>query len=89
MLRPPFFILTSPSGLLYYIGTEKHTKEIKMRIFSCKIDMENEAFENHEELPRILRAIAAEITKGNTGKRVADINGNFVGQWVIEEDDEQ
>ena len=60
-----------------------------MRIFSCKIDMENEAFENHEELPRILRAIAAEITKGNTGKRVADTNGNFVGQWVIEEDDEQ
>jgi hypothetical protein len=50
--------------------------------------MENEAFENHEELPRILRAIAAEITKGNTGKRVADTNGNFVGQWVIEEDEQ-
>jgi hypothetical protein len=48
----------------------------------------NEAFENHEELPRILRAIAAEITKGNTGKRVADTNGNFVGQWVIEEDEQ-
>ena len=60
-----------------------------MRIFCCKIDMGNEAFEDYEELTRIVRAFAAEVAKGNTGKRVADINGNFVGQWVIEEDDDQ
>lgn len=56
--------------------------------FICEISLDNAAFENPEELPTILRQIATELEKGNTGKRVKDNNGNFVGQWFIEVEEE-
>ena len=52
--------------------------------FRVNVKMDNAAFENSEELPRILEEIARQLRLGNTGKQIADSNGNRVGQWVID-----
>ena len=70
-------------SLLQNIGSKTSSRGKTMK-FKCEIDMDNEAFENDDELPKILRQIITELTKANTGKRVKDTNGNFVGQWSIE-----
>lgn len=48
-----------------------------------EVELDNAAFENYRELPRILRALAKTIeqapaTVGDT-HRVMDVNGNTVG----------
>jgi hypothetical protein len=52
-----------------------------------KIDMNGAAFEDETELPRILNLIAFQYVQGNRGKGILDSNGNRVGQWTIEQDD--
>lgn len=52
--------------------------------FICEIDMTNAAFEDPEELIRILKEqVIKRLEEGNTGNRVSDCNGNFVGQWAF------
>lgn len=54
--------------------------------FRCDIDMQNDAFENPEELISILREqVIKKIEENNTGNRVRDSNGNTVGQWAFYE----
>ena len=57
--------------------------------FHCQIDMDNAAFEDDSgaELARILTRMAKQAAEGQTGMGVVDANGNRVGQWVIEGDD--
>ena len=55
--------------------------------FHCEIDMDNAAFEDDGELARLLSQMAKQAAEGQTGMRVVDANGNRVGQWVIEGDD--
>ncbi len=57
--------------------------------FRCDIDMSNAAFdENREfELCRILTMIVRQVREGQTAMGLKDSNGNRVGQWVFEGDD--
>jgi len=55
-----------------------------MTYFTCKINMDNEAFENPEHLRELLLEIAEEVQL--TGRApVVDSNGNKVGEWEIVE----
>lgn len=52
--------------------------------FVCEIDMTNAAFEDPEELIRILKEqVIKKLEGSNTGNRLKDVNGNFVGQWAF------
>lgn len=64
--------------------------------FVCEIDMMNAAFEDPEELIRILKEqVIKKLEGGNISKgtpdskgcylihRLKDSNGNFVGQWAF------
>ena len=52
--------------------------------FVCEIDMTNAAFEDPEELIRILKEqVIKKLDRSNTGNRLKDSNGNFVGQWAF------
>lgn len=52
--------------------------------FVCEIDMTNAAFEDPEELIRILKEqVIKKLEGSNTGNRLKDSNGNFVGQWAF------
>lgn len=55
---------------------------------SIKVDMNGAAFEDYEEIPRILHLIAEQYSQGNRAMGILDINGSRVGQWVIEVDPE-
>jgi len=57
--------------------------------FRCEIDMDNAAFEDDGELVRLLTKVAKQAAEGQTGMRIVDANGNRVGQWVIEGDDDE
>ena len=56
----------------------------KVRI---EIDMDNAAFEDKDELPRILRSTANKIYDGEFPSVIRDINGNKVGQFEYMEDE--
>ena len=47
------------------------------------IETENEAFDNPNELPRILLEIVDRINQGETQGIIRDTNGNKVGSWEI------
>lgn len=55
--------------------------------FRVDINLDNVAFEDAEELPRIIDKIARQVRQGQTGMGIIDSNGNRVGQWVVEGDD--
>lgn len=55
---------------------------------SIRVDMNGAAFEDREELPRILHLMAEQYSQGNRAMGILDINGNRVGQWVIEQEQE-
>lgn len=60
---------------------------------SLKIEFDsgNAAFEDDpvEETVRILRTIARQIESGRTGEQtVHDVNGNSIGEWFFEVEDE-
>jgi len=57
--------------------------------FRCEINMDNAAFEDDGELVRLLTKVAKQAAEGQTGMRIVDANGNRVGQWVIEGDDDE
>lgn len=56
--------------------------------FKCNLSMDNAAFDDPDELARVLRRIADEVTTG-VGRQsvgeypVRDINGNSIGVWTI------
>lgn len=52
--------------------------------FKAEIKMDNAAFEDSEELSRILKKIAKEVTEQKK-RFVNDYNGNLVGSWEIVE----
>jgi len=66
-----------------------------MTYFTCKINMDNEAFENPEHLRELLLEIAEETrfhSEGDLGEKIIsakttmpifDSNGNKVGEWVL------
>ena len=55
-----------------------------MKRFRLEIELENDAFRDSGELPRILRAVAKRIEDGERSGTVMDINGNSCGSWEKE-----
>ena len=53
--------------------------------FTLEIDMENEAFSDHGELPRLLEVTAHKVREGANFGNCFDANGNNVGRFIIEE----
>ncbi len=53
--------------------------------FTCTVDLRNAVFEdNPSELANILRQVADRVDgTSNTGSRLVDSNGKFVGMWEI------
>ena len=52
--------------------------------FICEIDTLNAAFEDPQELVNIIKEqVIKKLEQGNTGNRLKDSNGNFVGQWAF------
>ena len=55
--------------------------------FTCKIDMDNAAFDGGEapaELATILRDLAYKLERrSETNGNLSDCNGNTVGEWKI------
>lgn len=47
------------------------------------IETDNSAFEDPNELPKILRSIARDIEEGRTFGIIRDTNGNRVGSWEL------
>lgn len=54
---------------------------------TIKINMDNSAFEDESELPRILRKLAKHIENDpqDDGGNLMDVNGNKVGMWYVTE----
>lgn len=52
--------------------------------FKCVVEMDN--LTHDDELVEILREMLNQILIGNTGKRVVNSKGAFVGQWAFEND---
>jgi len=54
---------------------------------TININMDNAAFEDGDELSRILRTVAFELEDHYEPdeRNIRDINGNKVGKWVIED----
>lgn len=53
--------------------------------FTLTVDLNNSAFEDPDELPRILRRVADDLglpVAGDDGS-ARDLNGNTVGRWLI------
>ena len=62
-----------------------------MKVFSVEIDMDNDAFSdgNHvDELREIFAQIADKMDRGFSNGYVFDTNGNRVGKFIIEYEDE-
>ena len=55
-----------------------------MKRFRLEIELENDAFRDSGELPRILRAVAKRIEDGEIRGTVRDVNGNTCGSWKKE-----
>ena len=53
--------------------------------FKCTVNLGNAVFEdNPSELANILRQVADRVDgTSNTGSRIVDSDGKFVGMWVI------
>lgn len=54
---------------------------------SIKFEVDNSAFSNNDgpgEVARILRDLATKIENGRESGQVMDANGNSVGQWSVE-----
>ena len=53
--------------------------------FTCTVNLGNAVFEdNPSELANILRQVATRVDgTSNTGKRIVDSNGKFVGMWEM------
>lgn len=56
-------------------------------MFDLKFDTRNAAFEDPGEVPRILRDVAARIKNGATDGAIQDRNGNTVGTFYLETED--
>lgn len=55
-----------------------------MHYFTCKIQMDNAAFEDPDALRNLLVNIADRVEFSGYGKeKVIDQNGNTVGEWEI------
>lgn len=52
-----------------------------MAEFTCTINTDKPAFDDPDELPRLLRQITYRIENLHTFGPVFDINGNGVGRW--------
>ena len=55
-----------------------------MKRFDLKIELENDAFRDSGELPRILREVASKVEDGEIRGRIRDVNGNTCGSWKKE-----
>lgn len=58
--------------------------------FSLEIESSNTAFEDNygfDELARILREVARLVENGNVRQSVRDVNGNAVGEYIMEVDE--
>lgn len=58
--------------------------------FRLEIRTDNDAFveDRGRELGRILGVVAEHVRLGLSDGRVRDINGNTVGEWSVEDDDD-
>lgn len=54
-----------------------------MVIFKCEIEMDNEAFEDPEELRRLLVDLGDKVVGDWKAGNLRDLNGNRVGEWSI------
>lgn len=51
--------------------------------FTVIFNMDNAAFEDLSETPRILKDIADKVELGMESGLIRDINGNMIGEWEI------
>lgn len=54
-------------------------------MFSLTIETDNAAFEDPDELGRLVARAAEQIAAGRTEAPVIDQNGNTVGRWTLDE----
>jgi hypothetical protein len=56
---------------------------------NIKINLDNSAFEdNEDELKDIFKRIEYAVQDGAEGKMIIDSNGNTVGEWDIDNDEQ-
>lgn len=65
------------------------------REFSIHFEVENAAFYDEDkhapatEVAQILEEVARKVENGYTGGKVQDMNGNTIGEWFFEVEDEE
>jgi hypothetical protein len=55
-----------------------------MKTFDLYFSMDNDAFEDDEEVSRILTRVAKSFSQGSTIGTIHDSNGNSVGEWSVD-----
>jgi len=53
--------------------------------FHVEIATDNAAFQEPDELPRLLRVVASKVEHGSDAGAIVDVNGNRVGTFWTEE----
>lgn len=59
-----------------------------MSVFRLEIELDKETIEETDELPNILRRVAGKVARGLMYGHLLDTNGNRVGDFQIEDDDD-
>jgi len=65
-------------------NTDHQAETHQESFFEVRIDMGNAAFEDSNQISRILREIAVRVENGSIGGKIRDINGNAVGTFKSE-----
>jgi hypothetical protein len=59
------------------------------RTFDMSVNLDNAAFEdNNHELARIIAKVSKKVANGSLDDSLRDINGNTVGSFTVDNDDE-
>lgn len=61
-------------------------------MFTLQFDMRGDAFAGNTydaEIARILEEVCDSVMAGYFGGPILDVNGNRIGQWEIEEEEDQ
>lgn len=52
--------------------------------FNLEIDSENIAVSTRADLVDIINVVTSQIKRGDSGRKILDINGNSIGKWSLE-----
>ncbi len=56
--------------------------------FNLRIELGNAAMQTPEDIADALRSVANKLESGNTEGSIRDLNGNTVGEFKIEEEND-